>query len=68
MNFEEVLPLARDGGDKIARQNWDAQGYYLDIDMNRTNQIMFYAPNKTPVRWLPTQTEILATDWLVFNV
>ncbi len=61
-------------GDKVTRQGWNGPGQYLALkipdedaceDGMTVPYIYIYTVQGDRVPWLASQTDILATDWLI---
>ena len=79
MNFGQALEAAKDGC-KIARQGWNGKGIFVarqnpDENSKMSGSYLYIdttglvtdneAAPKCVVPWLPSQTDMMASDWIV---
>ena len=74
--FSDALILLK-GGIKVCRSGWNGKGMWLELseygegamykDKPLLPHIMMKTADNKYVPWLASQTDILATDWMVFN-
>lgn len=72
LTFGEALDVLNAGG-RVARRGWNGKGMYLRIVRNSIEvdgyELLDYIGMKTAddkfVPWLASQTDVLATDWIV---
>jgi hypothetical protein len=61
------------GGKRVAREGWNGKDMYLELQVpdQHSKMSLPYIYMKTAcdnkVPWLASQTDLLATDWLVLN-
>lgn len=70
MDFGKALEALKDGK-KVAREGWNGKGMWINLQVPDAHSKMTlpYIYMKTAcenqVPWLASQTDILATDWVV---
>lgn len=71
-NFGWALEILRAGG-RVQREGWNGKGMWLALQVPDTHSKMtlpyIYMSTVTGdlVPWLASQTDVLATDWQVFE-
>lgn len=77
MNFSDALEAVKSGA-KIYREGWNGKGLWLELHKSRGTVDLPYIeliypvtgygeppyPNGARVPWVPSQTDVLANDWL----
>ena len=72
MNFGDAL-VALKAGKKVARAGWNGKDMYLELQTPDENSKMTlpYLYIEYPwgdcCPWLPSQTDIMAEDWILVN-
>jgi hypothetical protein len=78
MNFSDALALLK-AGQKVCRLGWNGKGMWLElveanrylVNMEEPYKLLPFIAMKTAdncfVPWLASQTDILASDWMVIG-
>lgn len=71
MHFGEALHALKQG-QKVARENWNAGGQYVELQVPdehskmRRPYLFLHPVDGALVPWAPTQSDVLGEDWSVY--
>lgn len=70
MDFSKALERIKQG-DYISREGWNGKGQYIFLVNPDTDRCRAYISIKTVandfIPWVPSHSDLLASDWQVFN-